>query len=82
LLERIQEEVHNYTIRYHKNIRSKGALESILDNIEGIGDKRKKELLKRYSNINKMKEASIEELSKILPLKVAEEFNKYLKENI
>jgi len=82
LLERIQDEVHNYTIRYHKNIRSKGSLESILDNIEGIGEKRKKELLKKYSNINKMKEASIEELSKILPLKVAEEFSKYLKENI
>lgn len=82
LLERIQDEVHNYTIRYHKNIRSKGALESILDNIEGIGDKRKKELLKKYSNINKMKEASIEELSKILPLKIAEEFYKYLKESV
>lgn len=82
LLERIQDEVHNYTIRYHKDIRSKGSLESTLDNIEGIGEKRKKELLKKYSNINKMKEASVEELSKILPLKVAEEFSKYLKENI
>jgi excinuclease ABC subunit C len=78
LLERIQDEVHNYTIRYHKDIRSKGSLESILDNIEGIGEKRKKELLKKYSNINKMKEATVEELSKILPLKVAEEFSKYL----
>lgn len=78
LLERIQDEVHNYTIRYHKDIRSKGSLESILDNIEGIGEKRKKELLKKYSNINKMKEASIEDLSKILPLKVADEFSKYI----
>lgn len=79
LLERIQDEVHNYTIRYHKNIRSKGSLESILDNISGIGEKRKKELIKKYSTINKMKEASIEDLSKILPIKVSEEFHEYLK---
>jgi len=79
LLERIQDEVHNYTIRYHKNIRSKGSLESVLDNIDGIGEVRKKELLKKYSSINKMKEASIEDLSKILPIKVATEFYEYLK---
>ena len=67
MLERIQDEVHNFTIRYHRDIRSKGALSSILDDIPGIGNKRKKELLKKYTNINKMKEASIEELSNILP---------------
>jgi excinuclease ABC subunit C len=78
LLENIQDEVHNFTIRYHKDIRSKGALESVLDDIAGIGEKRKKELLKKYSNINKMKEASIEELSKILPKDVAEHFHDYL----
>lgn len=81
MLERIQDEVHNYTIRYHKDIRSKGALESILDNIDGIGEIRKKDLLKKYSTINKMKEASIEELSKILPMKVATEFYEFLKED-
>ena len=81
MLERIQDEVHNYTIRYHKDIRSKGALESILDNIDGIGEKRKKELLKKYSTINKMKEASIEELSKILPKKLAENFYNYLRDD-
>ncbi len=80
MLERIQDEVHNYTISYHKNIRSKGALESVLDNIEGIGNIRKKELLKKYSSINKMKEASIEDLEKILPKNVAENFYNFLKE--
>ena len=47
-LERMQDEVHNYTISYHKQIRSKGSLESILDNIEGIGEKRKLSILKKY----------------------------------
>ncbi len=80
LLERMQDEVHNFTIRYHKDIRSKGALESVLDNISGIGAKRKKELLKRFGSIEKIKEASVEELSIILPINVAYELNKYFKD--
>ena len=46
LLERMQDEVHEFTINYHKKLRSKGMISSILDNIEGIGSKRKTELLK------------------------------------
>jgi len=77
LLERMQDEVHNFTIRYHKDIRSKGALESVLDNIAGVGSKRKKELLKKFGSLDKIKKASVEELSSILPLKVAEELKKH-----
>ena len=76
----MQDEVHNYTISYHKQIRSKGALSSILDNIDGIGEKRKKELLKKYKSINKMKEATKEELEEILPSNVASNFYEFLKE--
>ena len=71
LLERMQDEVHNFTINYHKQIRSKGVIESILDKIPGIGKARKEALLHKYKTINKMKEASIEELSEILPEKTA-----------
>ena len=71
LLERMQDEVHNFTINYHRQIRSKGTLASVLDNIEGIGEKRKTELLKKYRSINKMKEASIDDLDKILPHNVS-----------
>ena len=80
LLTKMQDEVHNYTISYHKQIRSKGALSSILDNIDGIGEKRKKELLKKYKSINKMKEATKEELEEILPSNVASNFYEFLKE--
>lgn len=80
LLTRMQDEVHNFTISYHKQIRSKGAISSILDNIEGIGEKRKKELLKKYKSITKMKEASICELEEILPEKVAINLSKFLQE--
>ena len=71
LLTKMQDEVHNYTINYHRQIRSKGSLASILDNIEGIGDVRKNKLLKKYKTISKMKEADIIELSEILPENVA-----------
>ena len=79
MLERIQDEVHNFTIRYHRYIRSKGALASILDDVKGIGEKRKKELLKKYSNINKMKEATVDDLSKILPYDIAYNLHEFLK---
>jgi excinuclease ABC subunit C len=79
-LERMQEEVHNYTISYHKQIRSKGLLESFLDNINGIGKKRKEELLDKYKTINKLKELTKEELELILPETVALELIKKLEE--
>lgn len=80
LLTKMQDEVHNFTISYHKNIRSKGALSSVLDNIEGIGEVRKGKLLKKYRTISKMKEASIEELEEILPKDIAVDFKEFLNE--
>lgn len=77
LLERMQDEVHNFTIRYHKDIRSKGALESVLDNISGVGAKRKKELLKKFGSLNKIKQASVEDLMTVLPANVAGELHDY-----
>lgn len=77
-LERMQDEVHNFTINYHKQLRSKGAIESILDSIEGIGEKRKKELLKKYKSINKLKEIDVKELKEILPTSVAINLKEFL----
>lgn len=78
LLTKMQNEVHNFTISYHKQIRSKGAVSSILDNIEGIGEVRKNKLLKKYKTITKMKEASLEELEEILPKDTAITFKEFL----
>ena len=77
LLERMQDEVHNFTIRYHKDIRSKGALESVLDNIAGVGAKRKKDLLKKFGSLDKIKKATVEELNSILPENVAIELKNH-----
>ena len=77
-LTRMQDEVHRYTISYHRTIRSKGAIASVLDNIQGIGEKRKKELIKTFGSINKIRNAPIEELTKILPENVALNLKEYL----
>ena len=79
-LERMQDEVHNFTINYHKQIRSKGAYASILDNIDGIGEKRKKELLKKYKSISNIKKQSLEELETVLPKDVAMNLLEVLKD--
>ncbi len=79
-LERMQDEVHNYTINYHRQIRSKGMLSSILDEVPGIGTKRKEELLKKYKSINGIKNADKKELEKIIPENIAVNLKKILNE--
>ncbi|MBR2833767.1 MAG: excinuclease ABC subunit UvrC [Bacilli bacterium] len=79
-LERMQDEVHNYTISYHRQIRSKGLYASILDNVEGIGSKRKEALLKKYKTVNKLREVSLEELSEVVPMEVAKNIKSILSE--
>lgn len=77
---RIQEEVHRYAITYHRNIKAKGSLSSLLDLVPGIGEVRRKELLKKFGSLKKMKEASIEELNEVLPEDVSKALFDYLKE--
>ena len=79
-LTRLQDEVHRYAISYHRNIKAKGSLASILDLAPGIGEVRRKDLLKKFGSLKKMKEASIEELKEVLPEDIAESFYTYLKE--
>lgn len=77
-LTNMQDEVHRFTINYHRQIRSKGSIASVLDEIPGIGLKRKKQLIKKYGSIMKMKEASVEELKEILPEEVINNLKNYL----
>ena len=77
-LTRMQDEVHRFTINYHRQIRSKGSIQSVLDNVEGIGPKRRKELIKKFGSVKKMKEATVEDLEEILPNDVAKKLKKYL----
>ena len=79
LLSRIDEESHRFVINYHREIRSKGSISSVLDNISGLGEKRKKELIKKYGSVLKISNASVEELSEIIPYNIAENLIEYLK---
>lgn len=63
LLQRIQDEVHRFAITFHRQVRSKNTFASVLDDIEGLGPKRKKFLLKEFKSLKKMKEASLEDLT-------------------
>ncbi len=62
LLTRIQDEAHRFAVNYHKQVRSKGVFNSILDSIEGVGEVTKKKLLMKYKSVNLIKLASIDEL--------------------
>ena len=67
-------------ITYHRNIKAKGTLSSLLDSVPGIGEVRKKELLKKFGSLKKMKEAKPEELSEVVGQDVAEKLHTYLQE--
>ena len=62
LITRIQDEAHRFAIEYHRSLRSKVQVHSVLDDIEGIGETRRKALMRRFKSIEKIKDASIEEL--------------------
>jgi len=77
LLTRMQDEVHRFAITFHQSLRSKNMKSSLLDDIKGLGVKRRELLNKAYPDINLLKEATVEELSQLLPKEVAEElYNK------
>ncbi len=79
LLQRIQDEVHRFAITFHRQLHGKSAIQSALDDIPGIGDKRKKILLKHFGSLKKMKEASVTEFVEAgMPKNVAETIYTYL----
>ena len=71
LIGSIQEETHRFAITYHRELRSKRLRYSELDSINGIGPKRKQELLKRFKSLSAIKQASINELEDLLPKQIA-----------
>ena len=75
LITRIQDEAHRFAIEYHRTLRSKEQVHSILDDIPGIGPRRRKALMKAYKNIGDIRDASIDQLAEIpeIPRNIAEE---------
>jgi excinuclease ABC subunit C len=81
LLQRIQDEVHRFAITFHRELRGKSAFQSVLDDIPGIGPKRKKQLLRHFGSLKKMKQAKLEEFVEAgIPRPVSETLIKKLQE--
>ncbi|MBM7644755.1 excinuclease ABC subunit C [Scopulibacillus daqui] len=82
LLQRIQDEVHRFAVTFHRQVRDKSMTKSILDDIDGIGPKRKQTLLKHFGSIKKIREAGIDDLIKSgLPENIAKKVKEYLEKN-
>ena len=80
LLQRIQDEVHRFAITFHRQLRSKNSFSSQLDGIEGLGPKRKQNLMKHFKSLTKIKEASVDEIAEVgVPRAVAEAVQRKLK---
>lgn len=65
LVTRIQDEAHRFAIEYHRSLRAKGQVHSVLDDIKGVGPKRRRELMKYFQNIGEIKTAGVEDLLKV-----------------
>ena len=79
LLQRIQDEVHRFAITFHRQLRSKNSFSSQLDGIEGLGSKRKQNLMKYFKSLTKIKEASVDEIVAVgIPRAVAEAVHHHL----
>lgn len=84
LLTRIQDEAHRFAIEYHRSLRSKEQVHSVLDDIPGVGAARRKALMKAFKNIGDIREAEVEELSAIpgIPLSVAKDIYSFFHESV
>ena len=78
LITRIQDEAHRFAIEYHRSLRSKSQVKSILDDIEGVGPARRKALMKRFQSLENIKKASVEELAETENMNLAVAESVYL----
>jgi excinuclease ABC subunit C len=73
LLQQVRDEAHRFAITYHRQLRSKSMVDSILDEVPGIGPQRKKDLLKRFGSLKKIRDAGAEALAEVVPKNVADD---------
>ncbi len=83
LITRVQDEAHRFAIEYHRSLRSKGQVHSILDDIPGVGEARRRALMKHFDSIDDLKAASVEEIMKVSSINrpAAEQIHAFFHEN-
>lgn len=84
MITRLQDEAHRFAIEYHKNLRRKGQVRSVLDEIKGVGPARRKALMKHFKDIDRIRQATVEELCAVPEIseKVAEEIHSFFHQDI
>jgi excinuclease ABC subunit C len=80
LLQRVRDEAHRFAVAYHRTLRDKSMVDSILDDVSGVGPGRKKALIKRFGSVKRMRNASVSDLGAVVPDRVAEELYEALHE--
>ena len=80
LLQRVRDEAHRFAVTYHRRLRDRSMVDSILDDVPGIGPGRKKALIRRFGSVKKMREADVATLSEVVPDTVASDLHQALHE--
>jgi excinuclease ABC subunit C len=73
LLQNVRDEAHRFAVTYHRNLRGKRMIDSILDSVAGIGPTRKRQLLRRFGSLKRLRTATFEEIAEVVPESVAHE---------
>jgi excinuclease ABC subunit C len=71
LLQRVRDEAHRFAVAYHRKLRGRRLVDSVLDDVPGVGPTRKKRLLRRFGSVKRIREADVDDLSEVVPAKVA-----------
>jgi excinuclease ABC subunit C len=71
LLQSVRDEAHRFAITYHRRLRSKRMVDSVLDAVPGVGPQRKKQLLRRFGSLKRLRTATFEEIAEVVPETVA-----------
>ncbi|MEA3254033.1 MAG: helix-hairpin-helix domain-containing protein, partial [Chloroflexota bacterium] len=80
ILQRVRDEAHRFAVSYHRKLRSKQGMASVLDEVPGIGPRRKQALLKKFGSVHALRDASPEEIGQVkgVSLALAEKIKEYL----
>jgi excinuclease ABC subunit C len=73
LLQQVRDEAHRFAVTYHRQLRSKSMVDSVLDEVPGIGPKRKRELIRHFGSLRKIRDAPAEDLAAVVPKNVADD---------
>jgi excinuclease ABC subunit C len=79
LLQRIRDEAHRFANTYHRTLRGRRMVDSVLDGVRGVGPARKKALMRRFGSMKRLREAEIDELEEVLPCDVAQRLHESLR---